>query len=106
MPVIGFLDIRSPDTTVEDRLRAFRQGLKDTGYVEGENIAIEYRWAENQIDRLPALAADLVRRGGRCDRRERRSRIGVCGQGDDVDPDRLHGRRRPSPDGPCREPRP
>ena len=61
MPVIGFLDPRSPDT-LADRLRAFRQGLKDTGYVEGENVAIEYRWAENQLDRLPALAADLVRR--------------------------------------------
>ena len=62
MPVIGFLDIRSPDTTVEDRLRAFRQGLKDTGYVERENVAIEYRWAENQIDRLPDLVTELVRR--------------------------------------------
>ena len=61
MPVIGFLDPRSPDT-IADRLRAFRQGLKDTGYVEGENVAIEYRWAENQFDRLPALAAELVRR--------------------------------------------
>ena len=61
MPAIGFLDPRSPDTFA-DYLRAFRQGLKDSGYVEGENVAIEYRWAENQMDRLPALAADLVRR--------------------------------------------
>jgi putative ABC transport system substrate-binding protein len=59
LPVIGFLEIRSPETIAE-RLRAFRQGLKETGYVEGENVAIDYRWAE-QIDRLPALAADLVR---------------------------------------------
>ena len=61
MPVIGFLDIRSPDTLMEGRLRAFRQGLKDTGYVERENVAIEYRWAENQVDRLPELAAELSR---------------------------------------------
>jgi len=60
MPVVGFLEIRSPETIAE-RLRAFRQGLKETGYVEGENVAIDYRWAE-QIDRLPELAADLVRR--------------------------------------------
>jgi ABC-type uncharacterized transport system substrate-binding protein len=62
MPVIGFLDRRSPGT-IEDFLRAFRQGLKENGYVEGENLAIEYRWADNQIDRLPELAAELVRRG-------------------------------------------
>ena len=61
MPVIGFLDGRSPDW-MADRLRAFRQGLKDTGHVERENVAIEYRWAENQLDRLPELAAELVRR--------------------------------------------
>ena len=54
MPVIGFLNPTWPDA-LADRLRAFRQGLKDTGYVEGENVAIEYRWAENQIDRLPLL---------------------------------------------------
>jgi putative ABC transport system substrate-binding protein len=61
MPVIGVLDARSPGAT-ENLLRAFRQGLKDTGYVEGENVALEYRWAENQMDRLPALAAELIRR--------------------------------------------
>ena len=61
MPVIGFIDSRSPDG-MTDRLRAFRQGLKDTSYVDGDNVAIEYRWAENQMDRLPALAAELVRR--------------------------------------------
>jgi putative tryptophan/tyrosine transport system substrate-binding protein len=61
LPVVGFLSAVSPDGYSE-RLRGFRQGLKDTGYVEGENVAIEYRWAENQFDRLPVLAADLVRR--------------------------------------------
>src|SRR6516164_3126232 len=61
MPVIGFLDPRSADG-MADRLRAFRQGLKESGHVEGENVAIEYRWAEGQYDRLPALAAELVRR--------------------------------------------
>ena len=61
MPVIGFLNPTSPDPNV-DLLRAFRQGLKEAGYVEGENVTIAYRWAENQIDRLPALAAELVRR--------------------------------------------
>jgi putative ABC transport system substrate-binding protein len=61
MPVIGVLNPASPDGFAV-RLRGFRQGLKDTGYVEGENVAIEYRWAENHIERLPSLAADLVRR--------------------------------------------
>jgi putative ABC transport system substrate-binding protein len=62
MLVIGYLDSQSPGTYTEFSLRAFRQGLKDTGYVEGENAGIEYRWADNQIGRLPELAAELVRR--------------------------------------------
>jgi putative ABC transport system substrate-binding protein len=61
VPVIGFLDTHSPKPTA-DRLRGFHRGLRESGYVEGENVAIVYRWAENQIDRLPALAAELVRR--------------------------------------------
>src|SRR5262245_51118471 len=61
MPVVGYLDPRSPDA-ISERLRAFRQGLKDAGFVEGENVTIEYRWAEGQYERLPALAADLARR--------------------------------------------
>ena len=61
MPVIGLLDPRSHDD-VADRVRAFRQGLKESGYVEGENVVIEYRWGDNQRDRLPALVADLIQR--------------------------------------------
>jgi ABC-type uncharacterized transport system substrate-binding protein len=61
MPVVGFLDPTSAEAEA-DRLRAFRQGLKDAGFVEGENVEIVYRFAENRSDRLPALAADLVRR--------------------------------------------
>ena len=61
MPVVGDLHSTTPEG-FSDYLRALRQGLKESGYVEGENVAIEYRWAENQIDRLPALAADLVQR--------------------------------------------
>src|SRR5262245_19520084 len=62
MPAIGFLHSSTPESFA-DRLRAFHRGLKDTGFVEGENVAIVYRWAENQSDRLPELAAELVRRG-------------------------------------------
>src|SRR5437870_4292295 len=61
MPVIGFLHPASVHAA-GDQLRAFHQGLKEAGFVDGENVAIEYRWADNQTDRLPALAAELVRR--------------------------------------------
>src|SRR6516165_5985687 len=61
-PVIGFLSVRSADDEYRIVTVPFLQGLKETGYVEGQDVAIEYRWAENQLDRLPALAADLVRR--------------------------------------------
>jgi putative tryptophan/tyrosine transport system substrate-binding protein len=61
MPVIGFLNSASPDSYVS-QVKAFNQGLKETGYVEGQNVAIEYRWAENQIARLPTLAAELAHR--------------------------------------------
>ena len=61
IPVIGFLHPASPDGFA-DRVRAFRQGLRETSFVEGENVAIEYRWADNQAERVPALAAELVRR--------------------------------------------
>jgi len=61
MPVIRVLDARSPGAN-ENLLHAFRQGLKEIGYVEGENVAFEYRWADNQMDRLPALATELARR--------------------------------------------
>src|SRR5215213_9052710 len=61
IPVIGFLNSQSLDQNA-DRLRGLRQGLKDSGYVETENLSIEYRWADNQPNQLPTLAADLVRR--------------------------------------------
>jgi putative tryptophan/tyrosine transport system substrate-binding protein len=62
MPVIGILNSSSPDAD-GDRMRAYRQGLSETGYIEGRNVTLEYRWADGQNDRLPSIAADLVRQG-------------------------------------------
>jgi putative ABC transport system substrate-binding protein len=62
MPVVGFLKSTTPDDSAHF-VRAFRQGLSEAGFAEGRNVTIEYRWAENQLDRLPELAAELVRRG-------------------------------------------
>ena len=61
LPVVGFLSGGSPNLYAR-LIRAFREGLGEAGYVEGRDVAIEYRWADGQYDRLPALAADLVRR--------------------------------------------
>src|SRR6187200_3234214 len=61
MPVIGFLSATTPGPTAT-YVAAFRQGMNETGYVEGQNVAIEYRWADGSYDRLPAMAADLVNR--------------------------------------------
>jgi putative ABC transport system substrate-binding protein len=63
LPVVGFLSTQSAELDYKNVTVSFLQGLKETGYVEGQNVAVEYRYAENQLDRLPALAADLVRRG-------------------------------------------
>ena len=61
MPVIGYLDPGTPEASAA-LVAAFRKGLSETGYVEGRNVAVEYRWAHNEPDRRPELAADLVRR--------------------------------------------
>ena len=61
LPVIGFLDSRPPEA-MTSRLGAFRQSLKEAGFAEGENVSVVYRWAANSIDRLPEMAAELVRR--------------------------------------------
>ena len=62
LPVIGYLSAQSADDDYKNLTVPFLQGLKEAGYVEGQNVAVEYRWAENQLNRLPSLAADLVRR--------------------------------------------
>lgn len=106
MSVIGFLSTTSSGDSTE-RLRVFRQSLKDNGYVEGQNVTIEFRWAENQSERLAELAADLVRRrvavivtsGGAC--------FGFRSQGGDCyDPHRFRRQRGPCQAWSCRKPRP
>ena len=93
MPVIGFLNSQSRDAFIEP-LRGFRQGLKGAGYFEGENVAIESRWADNRMDRLPEQAADLVRRRRGSNSRVWRPRPGARSKGRNHDhPDCVHRRR-------------
>ena len=106
MPVIGFLDSRLPDA-LADRLRGFRLGLKLAGYVEGENVAVVYRFAENQAERLPALAVELVRLPVAVIVASGGPQCGVCVQGgNDDDPYRVPPWRRPGQEWTCGEPRP
>src|SRR5262249_19687750 len=99
MPVIGYLSPTSPAMLSVGRLSKFHQGLKETGYIESENVAIEYRWADGQFDRLPALAAELVRR---------QVSVIVTGanaaSGNHEYPHCLHARRRPGQAWSCRQP--
>ena len=98
MPVIGYLNAAKPTPGMLDE---FRNGLAEQGYHEGQNVLIEYRWAEGQYDRLPAFAAELVRRpvevivatGGHPGAR--------CQGGDKHDPDRCANCRRPGRSAPC-----
>ncbi len=94
MPVIGLIGLGSPDTSASF-MAAFRQGLSETGYVEGQNAAIEYRWAEGRYDRLPALAIDLVGRGVDVIVTSSSVRYSSGERRNLDDPDRLHRRQRP-----------
>ena len=105
MPVIGFIRNTTRDDSA-DLLKAMHQGLRQTGYVEGTNVVVEYRFADNQLDRLPTMAADLVRRqvavivtGGRC--------FIICGQGsNDNHSGHLFDRFRPNRNRPRDQPKP
>jgi len=94
MPVIGFLSSASPNL-YSDRLRTFREGLKAAGYVEGRNVAIEYRFADYQRERLRILATDLIARRVAVIAGDRREQLSIGRQGVDFDDShRFHDRRR------------
>src|SRR5262249_39164704 len=94
MPVIGVLNTASPGPSSAPFMDAFRRGLSEAGYVDGENVAIEYRWAEGHYDRLPALAADLV--GRKVDLiMAGTPQSALAAKSATANPDRLQGWRRP-----------
>ena len=104
MPVIGFLNSRAPGENPAI-LAAFLRGLKEAGYAEGQNVTVEYRWADGQYDRLPALAADLVGPSSGRNRREWACRTDSKGSNRD-DSDRLRGGIRSARVWTCRQPEP
>ena len=104
-PVVGVVSGRSSDTD-ERNAAAFRRGLNEAGFVDGQNVVVEYHWLEGKYDRLPALMADLVRRQVAMIPHDRQRASCACGQGRNcVDPDRIWCRRKPSPAWSCRQPR-
>jgi hypothetical protein len=106
IPVVGYLGAESPERMTL-RLRAFLQGLGTTGYVEGRNVAIEYRWAEGRNDRLPALAADLVSREVSVIAAPGSLASALAAKGGDVDHSgRFRDRRRSGRGGSCQQPEP
>ena len=107
MPVVGFIRDGSADMSARF-VAAFRKGLNETGYVEGQNVTVEYHWLEGQYNRLPALMADLVRRQVAVVARRTRQRAS-CTRGQSCnsdDPNRLQCRPGPGPTCSCRQPRP
>ena len=102
LPVIGFLHSTSAGPNV-GAVSAFREGLKQAGYVEGQNVAIEFRWAEGHYDRLPALATDLVRERVAVIAALGGTGICTCSQGGNLNnTGRVRHWRGPSKAGPCR----
>src|SRR5258708_6386261 len=106
MPVIGFLSAASSGPFAH-LAAAFRQGLQEAGYIEGQNVAVDYRWAEGQYDRLPELATDLVRRNVAVIAATGGGPSVLAGQGGDHrHPDRVRERHRPGQAWPRRQPQP
>ena len=106
MPVVGFINGGAPDNSVE-YVTAFRKGLNESGYVEGQNVTVEYHWLEGQYDRLPALVADLVHRQVAVIATPGFTVGALAAKAATAyDPDCLRCRRRSGPSGSCRQPLP